>query len=186
MATVGTFPPDEVSVAAQQWATGARITPGVVGALDGPEAVGPEAAGALTLLHTTFVDDPGAQRGYRHFAEIKADLRVHPGFQRWLTFSDGPHGYALGFWRNADDVTAFVQGTAHRAMVAEQLAQPFEYSQFAGIWIAHAVGHRWIHCEACGKRTAAPAAACRGCGNRLDDPFGAGSAAMRESGSDRR
>lgn len=170
MATVGVFPPDETSKAAQQAVTGTRLTPGVVTALDGPTPAGPEAAGALTVLHTTFADVDGAQRGYRNFAAIKAAFRDRPGFVRWLTFNDGPHGYALGFWRRAEDVVEFLQGPAHRAMVAEQQERPFEYSQFAGIWVAHTVGRRRLYCERCRTATAAPADAC-GCGNPLHDPF---------------
>jgi hypothetical protein len=171
MTTIGVFPPDEKSRAAQQAVPGTRVTSGVVSALDGPAAAGPETAGALTLLHTTFADDAGAQRAYRNFAAIKADFRERPGFQRWLTFADGPHGYALGLWRHVDDVVGFVHGAAHRAMAAEQRQRPFEYSQFAGIWVAHTVGRRRLYCERCGHATTAPALACETCANPLDDPF---------------
>ena len=71
---------------------------------------------------------------------MKEDFRSRPGFLRWLTFNDGPHGYALGLWRTTEDVEAFVAGSAHRAMVREQRERPFEYSQFAGVWAAHSVG----------------------------------------------
>jgi hypothetical protein len=57
------------------------------------------------------------------------------------------HGYALGLCRSVGDVQEFVAGTAHRAMVREQREQPFEYSQFAGIWAAHAIGNRTLYCE---------------------------------------
>lgn len=46
----------------QQAVRGTRYTPGIVSALDGPALAGPERAGALTLLHTTFADDAGAAR----------------------------------------------------------------------------------------------------------------------------
>ncbi len=170
-AQIGMFPPDAESMAAAQGVAGARITPGVVTALDGPSIAGPEAAGALTLLHTTFVDSAGAQRGYRNFAAIKADFRERPGFLRWLTFGDGPHGYALGLWRSVGDVQEFVAGTAHRSMVREQREQPFEYSQFAGVWAAHTVGNRTLYCQRCQTGTTAPAPACANCGNPLNDPF---------------
>jgi hypothetical protein len=169
--TIAPFPPDETSRAAQQAVVGTRVTPGVVSALDGPTPAGPEAAGALTLLHTTFADDVGAQRGYRNFAAIKADFQDRPGFIRWLTFNDGPHGYALGMWRSVDDVVEFVRGGAHRSMVREQRDHPFEYSQFAGIWTAHTVGRRTIYCEQCQRPNHAPAHMCAACGNRLEDPF---------------
>lgn len=170
-AKIGMFPPDAESLAAAQGVAGTRITQGVVTALDGPGSAGPEAAGALTLLHTTFADSAGAQRGYRNFAAIKADFRDRPGFQRWLTFGDGPHGYALGMWRSVPDVEEFIAGTAHRSMVREQRERPFEYSQFAGVWAAHAIGRRTLYCERCQTGTTAPEGACSNCGNALDDPF---------------
>ena len=168
---IGMFPPDAESLAAAQGVAGTRMTPGVVTALDGPGAAGPEAAGALTLLHTTFADSASAQRGYRNFAAIKADFRDRPGFLRWLTFSDGAHGYALGLWRSVEDVEEFVGGTAHRAMMREQRERPFEYSQFAGVWAAHVVGRRTLYCQRCQTGTTAPAKACSHCGNTLDNPF---------------
>ena len=171
MATIGVFPPDERSRAVQQAVAGTRVTPGVVSALDGPLLAGPEAAGALTLLHTTFADDGGAQRGYRNFAAIKDHFRARSGFIRWLTFNDGPHGYALGLWATVDDVLEFVRGDAHRAVAREQRDQPFEYSQFAGLWAAHTIGRRTLYCERCRHATAAPARACAACRNPLQDPF---------------
>jgi hypothetical protein len=170
-AKIASFPPDDASRAAGQAVPGTRITPGVVSALDGPVPAGPEAAGALTLLHTTFVDSEGAQRAYRNFATMKEDFRSRPGFIRWLTFNDGPHGYALGLWRTTEDVGRFVAGAAHQAMVAEQRGRPFEYSQFAGVWAAHGVGRRVLYCDQCSAATVAPAGNCSACANTLDDPF---------------
>jgi heme-degrading monooxygenase HmoA len=174
MTKIDSFPPNEASQTASRAVPGTRFTPGVVSALDGPTLTGPEEAGALTLLHTTFVSDVGAQRAYLNFAALKDDLRTRPGFQRWLTFNDGPHGYALGLWRSPDDVTAFISGTAHQAMVREQHHHPFEHSQFAGIWAAHAVGRRMLYCERCGTATAAPTPRCSGCAAPLNDPFATG------------
>ena len=170
-ATIGVFPPDEESKKALAEVEGTRLTPGVVSALDGPTLAGPERAGALTLLHTTFADSEGAQRGYRNFSAIKADFCYLPGFLRWLTFNDGPHGYALGLWRGVADVQAFVRSDAHRAMVREQREHPFEYSQFAGVWAAHTLGRRVLYCDRCQRPTAAPTAACGHCGIAVYDPF---------------
>lgn len=169
---IASFPPDEASKVAAQAVPGTRITPGAVSALDGPVLAGPEHAGALTLLHTTFADSEGAQRAYRNFAAMKEDFRNRQGFLRWLTFNDGPHGYALGLWRTTEDVEQFVSGAAHQAMVREQRDRPFEYSQFAGVWSAHTVGRRMLYCERCRAATPAPAQSCPSCANRLVDPFG--------------
>ena len=169
--TIAPFAPDETSRAAQQAVAGTRLTAGIVSALDGPTPVGPEGAGALTLLHTTFADDAGAQRGYRNFSAIKANFQNRPGFIRWLTFNDGPHAYALGLWRNVDDVLEFVRSEAHRAAAREQRDHPYEYSQFAGVWTSHTIGLRTIYCDRCQRPNPTPADTCAACGNPLDDPF---------------
>ena len=170
MATAGVFPPDEASLTAN---TGipTRFTPGVVAAIDGPERLGPERAGALTLLHVTFADNDNAQRGYREFAAIKPHFCSLPGFIRWLTFSDGVDSYTLGLWRSVEDVINFVRSDAHRAAARGQREDGFEYSQFAGIWTAHSIGARTLHCENCHTAVATPARECPGCANPLDDTF---------------
>jgi heme-degrading monooxygenase HmoA len=174
MTSIGVFPPDEQSMAAHMSVPGTRVTPGAVSALDGPTVAGPEAAGALTLLYTAFADHDGAQRGYRNFAAIKHDFVARPGFLRWLTFNDGPHGYALGMWRTVEDVTAFVAGDAHRRMVRDQRERPFEYSQFAGVWVAHTIGRRSIYCPRCRHAAVTPTGgSCSACGEPLPDPFAA-------------
>jgi hypothetical protein len=148
------------------------MTPGAVGGLDGPAGpLGPESAGALTLAYGAFADDASAQRGYRQFADIQAAMLDADGFLRWISFADGPHGYGLGFWRTADQAQAFVRGAHHRAAVSLQHREPFEYSQFAGIWTAHTIGRRTLYCPACGGRAIAPAQSCNGCGRTLDDGF---------------
>ncbi len=170
-AKVGVYPPDDEMMAAAHTVPGVRFTPGAVIAFDGPTLSGPEAAGALTLLHTTFADNDGAQRAYRNFAAMQEEFRYRSGFVRWLVFNDGPHGYALGLWRSPEDVIAFIGGSAHQKMAREQRERPFEYSQFSGLWAAHTVGQRTLYCERCHTGTAAPARECGNCRNPLDDPF---------------
>jgi heme-degrading monooxygenase HmoA len=170
MAVAGVFPPNETSRAANAGIP-TRFTPGVVTAIDGPERLGPEAAGALTLLHVTFANDDDAQRGYREFAAIKPAFCSQPGFIRWLTFSDGVDTYTLGLWRSVEDVLDFVRSDAHRAAARTQQKDGFEYSQFAGVWAAHTIGARTLHCELCRTPVTAPARQCHGCGNTLDDSF---------------
>jgi hypothetical protein len=151
-----------------------RMTPGAVGGLDGPDGpIGPEHAGALTLTFGAFADDASAQRGYRHFTDIQDAMLTAAGFLRWFSFADGPHGYGLGLWRTAEDAAAFVRSGHHRAAVGEQHREPFEYSQFAGIWTAHTIGRRTMHCPACHGRAVAPARSCPQCGRGLDDGFSA-------------
>ncbi|MCW2595767.1 MAG: hypothetical protein JWR06_2112 [Jatrophihabitans sp.] len=165
------FMPNEESMAANA-SVRTRLTPGAVAAVDGPQRLGPEAAGALSLLHVTFAGDADAQRAYREFAAIKPHFCSLPGFIRWLTFTDGVDTYTLGLWRSVEDVMDFVRSDVHRAAARAQREDGFEYSQFAGVWAAHRVGRRTLHCERCRAATVAPAAECSNCGNALDDTFG--------------
>lgn len=148
-----------------------RMTPGAVGALDGPGNLGPEHAAALTLTFAAFADEDSAQRGFQQFTDMQHAMLAAEGFLRWLTFADGAHGYGLGLWRSAEQAGAFVRGSAHRAAVAAQHSRPFEYSQFAGIWAAHTIGRRTIYCPRCAASTVAPGRQCADCGQPLDDGF---------------
>lgn len=148
-----------------------RWTPGAVGCLDGPGNLGPENAGALSLVYASFTDGARAQRAYRRFTDAQCAAVASPGFLRWFSFVDGPHGYGLGWWRSAEDAAAFARSAFHREVVREQRSECLEYSQFAGIWTASAVGRRNFYCPSCRAITAAPARACSGCGELLDDGF---------------
>jgi hypothetical protein len=170
---VRAFPPDDETMAyGASVLPQRRMTPGAVGGLDGPSGMlGPELAGALTLAYGAFADDASAQRGYRAFADIQRAMLDAPGFIRWFSFADGPHGYGLGLWRTAAEATAFVRGRAHRGAVSDQHGNPFEYSQFAGIYSAALIGRRTLYCPACGSRSVAPEQTCGQCGRQLNDGF---------------
>ena len=58
------------------------------------------------------------------------------------SFADRPQGYGLGWWRTAEDAAAWSREEPHRAFVEAQRKSPFELSQFAGVWAAHAIGRR--------------------------------------------
>ena len=171
MAEAGIFAPDAETVAyGTQVLPQRRLTAGVVGGLAGPDNAGPEQAGALSFVYGSFADHAHAQRGFRAFADVQRALLDAPGFLRWLSFADGPHGYGLGWWRTAEDAAAWAHGAQHRAFVATQRDAPFELSQFAGIWEARTRGRRSYYCPRCSARTVASAVACA-CGESLDDGF---------------
>ncbi|HEV2889014.1 MAG TPA: hypothetical protein VGX28_01420 [Frankiaceae bacterium] len=173
MTSVQGFPPTEETLRyGAERLPERRWTPGAVGCLEGPGGLGPENAGALSLVFGSFASSEKAQRSYRRFTDAQCALREAPGFLRWFSFVDGPHGYALGWWRSPEDAAAFSRSELHRELVREQRAEGLEYSQFAGVWTAHAIGRRNFFCQGCGAVTAAPATACSGCGVRLDDGFG--------------
>lgn len=171
-ARAGMFPPDEETLAILADVPHRRERPQVVTIMEAPTAGGPEQAGALSLVYATFSDSGRAQQGYRRFAEMQHHLITAPGFLRWITLVDGVHGYALGMWRRPQDVAAFARSGVHRRMVHDQLTDPFEHSQFAGVWTAQTPGRRTLTCERCHQPTTAPAEGCARCGAPLHDPFG--------------
>jgi hypothetical protein len=78
------FEPNEKSQHAMGSIAGIRFTPGMVFAVDGPENLGPEAAGAVIVLHATLTSDAMAQTFYQKNADIMRTLRESPGFIRFM------------------------------------------------------------------------------------------------------
>ena len=172
MADVRLIPPSDEVKAMVAAIPGVRFNQGVVVGQDGPEAhLGPEAAGAILVLHMTVADDAAADRFWRTTTAVKQTLPDAAGFIRLFSFFDGPSGYLLAFWRSAEDARAFAASPAHRAAMAALDQERFEYSHFVGLWTAHSVHDRNIYCEQCGTATAAPAATCRNCDHELVDVF---------------
>lgn len=171
MATANMFPPDETTMAhgAQTLPT-RRMSPGAVCGLSTASNPGPEQAGALALVYGSFADPAGAQRGYRAFTNAQRSLLEAPGFLRWVSFVDGPHGYGLGWWRSDKDAIAWARGAFHRTVVHEQRSSPFELSQFASIWTPALTTRRTFSCPACHATVDAAEVACP-CGEPLDDGF---------------
>ncbi|MBV9485938.1 MAG: hypothetical protein JO246_07755 [Frankiaceae bacterium] len=171
MADAAAFAPDQDTIAYGMEVLPQRLmTPGMVGTLIGPGNAGPEMAGALSLVYASFADAERAQHGFRAFTDAQRSMLDAPGFLRWITFADGPHGFGLGWWRSADDAIAWSRGEAHRRYVADQRATGFELSQYAGIFTTHTVGARRYYCPRCGESSVADVSACP-CGESLDDGF---------------
>ncbi|MFN2518249.1 MAG: antibiotic biosynthesis monooxygenase [Jatrophihabitantaceae bacterium] len=171
MAIAGMFPPDPETMryGAQTLPT-RRMSPGAVGGLATADNAGPEQAGALSLVFGSFADRESAQRGYRAFTDAQRSVLDAPGFLRWHSFADGPHGYGLGWWHSAEEATAWARGAHHRAVVREQRTSPFELSQFASIWIPATRTRRTFSCPSCHATIDAAHPTCT-CGEQLDDGF---------------
>ncbi len=171
MAELKTFPVGDEAKAIMTSIPGARFTPGMVVGFDGPGGHGPEAAGALTVLHMTATDEQATQTFYKKTNALKKLLQAAPGFIRMFSLFDGLSGYAIAFWRSAEDALAFSQGAAHRETARAFYERPYQYSQFAGVWTAHTVKPRKIYCDKCHAGTEMPAEACRECRQPLVDIF---------------
>jgi heme-degrading monooxygenase HmoA len=171
MTTLKTFAPDDEAKAVMASIPGARFTPGMVVGFDGPGAHGPEQAGAVMVLHMTAVDEAATQLFFRRTNRLKTILPSTPGFIRMVSLFDGLSGYAISFWRTPEEALAFGRDPAHRQVMREFRENPFQYSQFVGVWSAHTVRRRHIYCAACGTSNDAPAQACAQCGEELADVF---------------
>jgi heme-degrading monooxygenase HmoA len=172
MAEVRLIPPSDEVKAMVAAIPGVRFNQGVVVGQDGPEShLGPEAAGALLVLHMTVADEVAADRFWRTTTAVKQQLPTAAGFIRLFSFFDGPSGYLVAFWRTAEDAQAFARSEAHRAAMAALDTERFEYSHFVGLWTAHRLQNRNLYCTRCDVVTPAPATTCEGCGGTLDDVF---------------
>jgi heme-degrading monooxygenase HmoA len=169
---VKSIPPSDDVKAIVGAIPGVRFTPGVVVGQEGPEGhLGPEAAGAVLILHVTLADEDAAERFWRTTTSVKQSLSQAPGFIRLFSLFEGVNGYLVAFWRTVEDAHAFAKSQRHRAAMDAFDRDHFQYSHFVGLFRAERAHNRNIYCEACGRATPMPAKACSGCGNPLHDVF---------------
>ena len=172
MSLIRQIPPSDDVKALVAAIPGVRFNPGVVVAQEGPDRhLGPEAAGAILVLHMTLSDEAAADRFWRTTTAVKQTLPTAAGFIRLFSFFDGPSGYLVAFWRTAEDARAFAAAPAHRDAMSALDRERFEYSHFVGLWTAQSTHRRNLYCPRCEAVTAAPATHCQGCGEALDDAF---------------
>ena len=151
---------------------GVRITPGVLATQLGPDAhLGPEAAGAMLILQTTFVDEARAAEFWNTAAGLMEQLATAPGFIRRFSFADGPFFWLIALWRTTEDAHAFFASDRHQAAMRELYRGRWQYSHFAGLWEMNTPRERVIFCEHCDGVTPATAGNCSSCGHELADPF---------------
>ncbi len=167
------FPPSPENEALFAQIPGFRQTPIPVVAFDGPEGDrGPEAAGAILVLHMTMVDDhERTQRFWRQVALTSRAASETPGFMRMIAFFDGAANWALGFWRSVEDAEQFARSRAHLEAIKEMHEVNFEYMHFAGIFQPVETRARHAYCDGCGAEVIMPAATCPSCGRELVDVF---------------
>jgi len=170
--TLQVFPPNAENEALFAQIPGLRRTPIPVIGFDGPDGhLGPEATGAVVVLHMTMVDGQRTQRFWRQVALTCQAASRSPGFIRMIAFFDGAANWALAFWRTVEDAMAYAAGRAHREAIADMRAHQFEYSHFAGVFRAVRPRTREIWCDRCGTEALMPATSCPECGRELADVF---------------
>lgn len=174
MAQVKSIPPGDDVKAMVAAIPGVRFTPGVVVGQEGPDGhLGPEAAGAILVLHVTLCQEDAAERFWQTTTSVKQSLPEAAGFIRLFSLFEGVNGYLVAFWRTVEDAQAFARSQRHQAAMDAFDRERFQYSHFVGLFRAERAHRRTVYCEACGHATAMPARACAGCGNALHDVFAA-------------
>jgi len=172
MVQVKSIPPSDDVKAMVGAIPGVRFTPGVVVGQEGPEGhLGPEAAGAILVLHVTLAEEAAADRFWQTTTSVKQSLPEAPGFIRLFSLFEGANGYLVAFWRTVEDAEAFAKSQQHQAAMAAFDRDRFQYSHFVGLFKAERAHRRSIYCEVCGQATPMPAEVCGGCGNPLHDVF---------------
>ena len=167
-----TEPPPAEAIAKMTAIEGVRIVPTLLTTQQGPERhLGPEGAGAVLILHATFVDERGFQAFWVRAAALVEQLAEAPGFIRRFTFADGPLGYLIAFWRSPADAHAFFSRDEHQAAMRDLYRERWQYTHFAGLWELTTPRQRVIFCQQCDGVTPATEDICRACGTELFDPF---------------
>lgn len=166
------FPPDSDNERLFAEIPGLRQTPIPVVAFDGPDgALGPEAAGAVLVLHMTMVDEERTQRFWRQVALTSKAASDSPGFIRMIAFFDGAANWALGLWRRVEDAQTFARSQPHLDAIKDMHAHAFEYTHFAGLFAPVEARPRHAYCDSCGAETVMPATTCCQCGRDSSDVF---------------
>lgn len=166
------FPPNNDNEKLFGEIPGFRQTPIPVVAFDGPDGdAGPEAAGAVMVLHMTMIDEQRTQRFWRQVALTSKAASEFPGFIRLIAFFDGAANWALGFWRRVEDAQAFAKSRSHLDAIKDMHATAFEYTHFAGLFAPVDARPRHAYCDSCGTEVEMPAERCTNCGQGLTDVF---------------
>lgn len=183
MAELQIFPPSPDNEALLAQIAGIRQTPIPVAGFDGPDGhLGPEAAGAVLILHMTMVDPERTQAFWRQVALTCKAASETNGFIRMIAFFDGAANWALAFWRTVAAAQAFARSRVHLDAIADMHAQSFEYTHFAGLFAPVEARTRQAYCDSCGAEAFMPAEVCPSCGNGLADVFRIQAAARHQAG----
>ena len=166
------FPPGEEVRQALAAIPGVRFTPGSVTGQEGPEGrLGPEAAGAVLILHFTASDAEAMVRFWAVNLPIIERLADAPGFIRRMSLTDGLSVYLIAFWRSVEDARAFTKLAEHRAAVQALYRDRILFSHFVGLWRSESLHPRHVFCPTCAQPAQAPVGRCPSCGQELPDVF---------------
>lgn len=166
-----TGPPPAGAIAAMSAIEGMRFVPAVLGVQVGPEGhLGPESAGAILLLQSTFVDEEAFGAFWAQVASLSSLLASAPGFIRRHNFVDGPHYTLIAWWRTVEDANAFFARPEHQEAMRATFAGRWSYTHFAGLWQTVTPRRRVFYCQVCDAVTPSTEPECVGCGAELEDP----------------
>ena len=167
------LPPPAEAISRMAAIDGVRMTPAVLSAQDGPDHhLGPESAGAILLLQTSFVDEAKFNAFWEKAATLFELLATAPGFIRRFAFADGVNYHLFALWRTVDDAHTFFHREEHQEAMRGLFKERWQYTHFAGLWEMNTPRQRMIFCQECDAVTPTTDRTCSGCGMELFDPFG--------------
>ena len=135
--------------------------------------LGPEAAGAVLILHFTASDAEAMVRFWAVNLPIIERLADAPGFIRRMSLTDGLSVYLIAFWRSVEDARAFTKLAEHRAAVQALYRDRILFSHFVGLWRSESLHPRHVFCPTCAQPAQAPVDRCPSFGQELPDVFAA-------------
>ena len=171
MTKLAAYPPGPEAQGVIGSIPGVRFTHGVAIGVDGAEPVGPEAAGAVLVLHTALDTEEKAAQFWNSGAKVVKAASESPGFIRFIGFGEGLSTYGIGFWKTREDAAAFAKSLPHTDAMTELRDTGNQYGHYAALFDAVHPRKRPIYCDSCGHRNTVPAERCEKCQNELADLF---------------
>lgn len=165
------IPPHPEAMARMLAIPGVSADPTMLIRHEGPGAGGPETAGAVLMLQTTFTSEEGARDFWDAAAPLMELLSDAPGFIRRYTFPEPNCGTLIAFWRTLEDAKAFARLPEHREAVKGLYRGRWQQSHFTGMWELASDHGRVIFCDHCDGITPAHEGVCSGCGRDLADIY---------------
>lgn len=166
------IPPHPEALASMLAIPGVKALPTMFVRHDKPGTkLGPERAGAILMLQSTFVTEEGARAFWDAAVPMMELLNEAPGFIRRYAFPEETHATLIAFWESIEDAKAFAATPEHRQAVKALYAGRWQYSHFTAMWEI-AINHgRTVFCTNCDAVTPIGEGSCSNCSTPMIDEY---------------